>query len=385
MKKIILLMLAVMFTATSFAQKGKLRAAKSAYDNGQYKEAYEAILAASEHEKTKDLPETWVYRAQILGALQSNTAITQLLGIEAGDDELFEALDKAKELDPNGQYNDELAEAATSIINNLHNSGATAFTDDKDYQKASESFRMKMDVREKYMPDADVDTIDYLIVGASEFELGNEEEGVKYYSKLVDYRYDDAAVYNTLINYYDRNENAEKYVGMLKAAQEMYPDNNNYKLLEIDHYISKGEVDTVLDDMLENAEKNPDNVNLLFTISTVYKSKEQPDEERKWLQKALEADPDHYGASFNTGVSYFNEAVKYNDIMNFEPSTSSQKYVDAQAKRDPLAAKAFPYFEKAYAEQPQNDGVLRALIQYHRMMGNKEMKAKFEAELSAVE
>jgi len=336
--------MALCFAVTSFAQKGKLTTAKRAFGSGDYALAYSSINSAASHEKTKDNPETWLYKSKILSLLEISPTVSQLIGIEVKEGESEEALDMAIALDTDGAFKEDIAATATEIITNTNNQGATAYNDDKNYALTSEIFRKKIALKEKYQPDAEADPLDFL---------------------------------------YQGTDQGEKYLKALKRTQEIYPDDNNYKLMEIDYLIAEGKIDEVLDQMLSASEKEPDNTNLMTTIASVYKNKGDIVTERQWLKKALTIDADHFESNFNLGVSFFNEAVQSNDIMNFEGSTTSATYIAEKKKRDTLASQAIPLFEKAYASNPTDQAVLLALVQYHRLKDDKVNMEKFQSELDA--
>lgn len=383
MKKLIILCVTLCFAVSSFAQKGKLNTAKTAFTTGDFPTAYKAITAASQHEKTMNNPETWAYKAQILSSIQTSPTVSEIIGINVTEEELIQALDKAIELDTEGKFKEELNSASTTIINNTHNRGVAAFSDQKDFAAASQIFKDKMALIEKYQPDAEVNVLDFVIIGASELELGNTAEGISYYEKVTELEFDDQGIYNTVIIHYQETGDDEKYLEALKRAQKVYPDVSNYKLMEIDYLVQNGQIDEALQDMLTASEKNPENANLMTTIASVYKTQEDVATERQWLQKAINVEPDHYESNFNLGVSYFNEAVKFNEEMNFMSSTTSPEYLEAKKQRDSLANKAIPFFEKSYSQKPTDPNVLLALVQYHRLKDDKATMDKFQAELDA--
>lgn len=382
MKKLTFLFFAMMFAMFSMAQNSALNAAKSAFENGDYKTAYENINSAAEHKKTIDNPETWVYKAMIYSAV-SSTGLTEMLGIQITEEETLAALEKADSLDPDGSYDAQLAEAADFIINQTHNAGVKAYSEEKDYQKAVDLFQKKQSLTEQFKPDAPADTIGVVVIGSSYVNLEQVDNAIPYYEQAVELDYDDQGIYNTLIRYYDENENQEKYLDILKKAQVKYPEENNYLLLELDHYIKNGQAKEKLEDLKAAAEKNPDNVNLPILIAGIYEREENYEMQQEWAQKAVAIQPESFAANFNLGVAIFNQAVAQNYIMNSETTTDSQVYVSAKAKRDELAAKAFPHFEKAYNMKPEDRAVIQAMAQYYRLTGDDAKRDEFEAKLAA--
>ena len=370
MKKSILIIAALLVTAISFGQNSKLRSAKSSYEDGDMQEAKEAIDAASEHDKTKDNPETWVYKALIYNQIQS-TGVGDILQIEVSDEDVLDSLAKAKALDSDGKYEEQIATASQSMIDNAHRMGAIAYNEDNDYEAAIEGFERKLELIEQFTPDAPQDTISYVVIGSSYMNLQEPEKAVPYYEKAIELNYQDQGIYNGLINYYE-DKDEDKFLNYLEMAKERFPEDQRYQLIEIDYYIEQGKADEKMDELKAAVEKNPDNVNLPLIISNIYEAQENYEEQVKWTEKALEIDPDNFAANLNTGAAYFNMAVKYNDEINFMSTNTTQEYKDKKALRDEYADKAKPYFDKAYEMQPENENVVQALIMYNRMYGNTE-------------
>ncbi len=379
MNKLWITFLALVLSVGAYAQKGKLNAAKSAYEKGDYKTAYSAIEAASEHEKTKDLPETWVYKAQILSMVKASPQLSELMGISVTDEDLESALNKIIELDTDNEYADELEEASKIILQNTHNEGVKAYNDDNDYEQAIVLFEREISLREKYSPNAPIDTIDYLVIGNSAYQLGNNEKVIETYNKLLEMDYQDKNIYYTLMNIYQEDDNDEQYLAVINQAKQQFPDENNFALLEIQYYIDNGRIDEVLDQMIAESEKDPENTSLLLTISSAYEAKEDYQNQYKYAKKAYDIDSESFTAVFNVGVSLFNQGLNYHNELNFMNSNTSLEYKAAMAKRDELIGEAIPYLEKAYELNPESPGAVKSLALYYRITGDKAQQEKFEA------
>ena len=371
MKNILILALAMVFTTVGFAQNSKLNSAKSSFESGDYQAALEAINAAAEHKKTKDNPETWVYKAMIYSGARS-MGLHEMLGLSIPEEAVNEALDKAVALDSSNKYGEQIAQASQFMIESAHNAGVQAYMNDKNYEQAVELFERKLALQQKYAPDSPVDTIANVVIGSSYYNLEQPEKAVPYYEKAIELGYDDQGIYNGVINYYKESGDDENYMKYLKIAQEMYPDVQTYKLYEIDYYLANGQADEKLEELKQAAVDNPDNINILLIISSIYEQKENYAEQAKWTEKAVAVDSENFAANFNAGVAYFNQAVKYNDELNFMDNNTSAEYKQAKATRDQFAAKAKPFFDKALQLKPDDNSVKQALIQYYKMEGQND-------------
>lgn len=368
MKKITFLLVALLTVTMSFGQNSKLRLAQTSLEDGDLQDAKEAIDAASVHKKTKDDPETWALKALIYSNIQAS-GINEILKIEGVQDTTLSALDKAKSLDTNGEYAEKIADAAQRVINLTHNAGVVAYSDTKDYQEAINQFTNKQKLMEKYTP-TKTDTIGTVIIGSSYINLDQPDKAIPYYEKAVELGYQDKGIYYGLTRFYKDKDEA-KYLNYLEMAQANFPDEKNFQLLEIDYKLSKGKGAEMLAELKTAFEDNPDNVNLPLVISSIYEAKEDYKNQLVWTKKALEIEPNNFVANLNTGVAYFNQAVNFNNEINFMSSDTSQEYKDKKAKRDELASQAKIYFDKAHELDPESEKAVQALIEYHRMYENE--------------
>lgn len=380
MKKSIFLVVMIFMSITTFAQNAKLSAAKAAFEKGDLKAAFVAISAAEKHKKTMNNPEVFAYKALILSQVQA-MGMSELTGIQTSDELINANLDKAKSLDKDGKLNDLMASASETMINEAHNAGVNAYSTEKNYEKAIQHFLKKKELLAKFKPNAPKDTLGLIVIGSSYMNLQKPEKAVPFYEEAIALDYDDQGVYNGLLQYYSQNDMNDKYLATLKKAQVKYPEVQNFKLLEIDHYMQTGQIDEKMDELKDAANKNPDNINLANLIASIYMQKGNYDEQVNWSKKALAIDANDFTANFNTGVAYFNQAVKFNDELNFMNSNISAEYKAAEAKRNELAAKALPYFQKAEELKPNDQSVLRAMEQYYSMKGDKAKKAEYSKRL----
>lgn len=381
MKQVCILFTMLLFASLSIAQSSKISAGKTALEEGNYSKAYEYLKSASEHKKTIENAETWALYAQAAaGLLQStNQDILQSMGItDLNQESVISLIKKANNMDSEAAYTSYTQSAAETIINQSHNAGVIAYNDQQDFEAAIKHFTEKKELMQKLLPNPPFDTIGIVVIGSAHLQLGNEAEGIRFYEQLIDIKYNDLGVYNTVINYYKDIDNDDAYLATLKKAQDMYPSENNFTLLELDYYIQKGKIDEKMEELIAAAESNPDNANLALIISSVYERKEDYKKQYEWANKALSVAPDEFSPNFNTAVSLYNQAVSYNSEMNFMLSDTSAEYLQAKKNRDELAKQSLPYFEKAYEIDPNHKGVQQALYFYHKMMGNKDLEQKFK-------
>jgi len=341
-------------TATVFSQKGKLNAAITAYDGGKYYEAKAPIDGATSHDKTKNDPRAWIYKSLIYSNIKFN-GLDAIYQLDIPDySEALAALEKGKNLDTEGKYEDETKVAYEVIMGGLHNSGVQAFqADTPDFNSAIDLFKQKIHLRSDAGMEGH-DTTAYLITAVAYQQLEDLDNAQTYYEKLAELQYDDENVYRFLLRQYDEKQEDEKYLAMLETAKQKYPENQNYMLLEIDYYISNDRMDEVLDKMLAAAEENPQSTPLN-------------------LNRSL----------FGVGAGYFNQAVEKQSDMDFLRADQKTEYETFKKERNALAEQSFPYFEKAMAADPDYAPTYKAMSEYYKIKGDlaksNEFKAKYDS------
>lgn len=135
-----------------------------------------------------------------------------------------------------------------------------------------------------------------------------------------------------------------KWIDLLKAGMEQYPEDQYYYSNLISYYSNNNQYDelmSIADDMLK---KNPLPI-FRFVKGYIYQNNEDYDNAIAEYKKAIEQDPTYAGAYQNLGICYTNLAQKESDAStNFKPRSKELKA--SQEKVKGYYREALPFFEK---------------------------------------
>jgi len=381
-----ILLAAFLFGSTvAFAQKGELNKAKTKYSSyatigggavenvpelalKELAEAKTAIDKAAAHEKTKDLPETWVY----LTLINSEYAIINQKSGKAAEGEASykaagDAFAKAKSLSEASEEKDlksNLERAASLLANYEIGNGVKAF-DTNDYAAAYTAFNNGL----KYMPG---DSTLTLYAGIAAQNSQKYDEAISKFKQLIPKSSD---AYLSLSDAYLRKGDTASAVQYINEAATHFPDSAKIINQKIVLNITTGNAEKVISDIEKQIAADPSNGDLPFYLGYAYESVKQPDKALEAYKKGMEAKPDdarNYGAA---AAIILNKA---RDIYNAASSIPTNKEPEYKAKMKEaydLADTAVPYLEKATTLDPKTSNYWENFRFYYQLKGD-DAKAK---------
>ena len=359
MKKVLLsILLAGVGTAT-FAQKSEVAEAKKAWgiyqltgaagtDVAKKLETLNAAIkrtdAAIVHEKTKDLPEAWSYRA----LLTSAAALADTSNLQQADAYLKvaqEAAAKAKTLDAKGSEKENIEQAELNINNAVRNIGVLAYQK-KDFKTAYEKFNQATVLNP-------TDTSMYLNAGIAARSLEDYPKMIDSYKKVISLNHpESAALYEEIVStQLTAQKDTAAAMASIAEAKAKYPENINFITNETQIYLQKGDV-----------EKAESTLNTLVT--------KQPN--NATFQAAL-------------GNVYLQQALKIQGAMNKIDAKKVKEVNAAKDKRDALVEKSIPYFTKALSIDPKNVGALENLKTIYTFKNDTKNYNDIKARLDAIQ
>jgi len=427
MKKVLFGILSLLLVAgTLTAQDGK-RAYKDAKkalnsfnlggqtETADLKEAMAKIEVTVEDEEFSQEAKVWNTRGEIYNAVVSNYMTMRMLGNEA------EILDKAAALkayesftkglevaEKNWEEKDAL-KGLTETANNLLNMGVEEY-EAGNYAKAYLDFNAVLDIRETLTEKGESGVLDneedYLnqlyITGLAALNANMIDEAKPHFTHLYEIDYDKPAVYDALYKI-KAQEDPEAALAILESGREKYPDDVSLLFTEINHYLSQGKMDVLVDKLKTAIEKEPNNITLYSTLGNVYdnlyqkaledgnveKQDEYFDEALKYYNQALEKKPDFFDAIYSIGALYYNKAAGYTQEMNALSEDYSKegmkKYEAAKEKMFAQFDEALPYFKRAEKLQPSDRNTLIALKEIYARKDDLEMSNVFKERLDTLE
>lgn len=334
MKKICLILaILVSVVLSSNAQKSKVQSAFNYLKNGQLDRAKEAIDEACENASTANYTKAWYYKGKTYYAIAvSEDAEYKALDANAID-VAYSAFTKAKELDIQNEFTDQLAEGFSICAAVYFNQGVAL------YQSNT-----KVDSTISYK------TAELFEKAYTLFDLSDPTSLNSLNS-----------VYFSASSYADA-KNTTKAQEMLDKANKYFADSLKIVLTQINVYLQTNQSEKANVLLKKAIDKDPKNPSLHFAIGTTFEKQNNLDEAEKAYLKAIEFNPKFFDAYYNLGVFRFKNgaSLKITADEKFDPMNPTanselvQKY-EAEWK------KAQEFLEKALELQANDQYTLRML------------------------
>lgn len=389
MRTFLTLMLAAICVVGYSQKKPKINQALSSMEKGEYAEAKSIIDAAIEHEKTKDDPKTWFYRAQIYAAL--DTATNEPGAME----ESIKAFEKTLELDPE-QKDVETVDFNTGQIVNVDSKrqGFYAFYYDKavgaynseDFESAAKNFETSF-----YIMPSDTNAI--LNAAYSYSAAGNDEAAEESYKTAAASGVKDKSLFLQLYNFSVRDERYEDALAYIKTGREIHPDDIDLAKYEISLLITLERSDDAMKELETAIQTDPNNADLLFSLGVLKDETGDSEGAMSTYKKAISIDPNHFNSYFNIGAMLFNKTnalVKEQGSLNYYPGKSrytadeKKKYDDLDAAIVTNLKEALPVWEKLYSLKNDDADVMGSLIYVYRGLDMNDKAKELQAKLDAI-
>lgn len=365
MKKILYLIVLVLFSLSGFAQKREVQTASNHLKAGRLDKALEAIEKAVVHEQTMNDPRAWFYRGNIYLQIHGsdNPEFKKL-----DNDPLQKALEsyiKTVQLDTRRQYFIELYGNVQVLSTEFFNN-AVAEYNAKNYLNASAFFEKAFKSGEliEY-----VDTVTFYNIGFTA-QLGKDyDRAIDIYKRVLAMPYEKAEVYTSLAQAYSGKGEEDKALEYILEARKKWPGDFNVLIAEINHYLQTGNTDAAKNTLSLAAEQDPDNPSLHFAIGANYNemyndSLRTPTEKQeayiesvKAYKRAIELQPDYFDALYNLGALIFNEGIRIfvEADKQLSKDMDFKKYGLAETKFKEIWKEAQPYLEQALALIDESD------------------------------
>lgn len=232
-------------------------------------------------------------------------------------------------------------------------------------------------------------------------QAGKTDIAFDIYKQLVDAGKAEPGVYEALIRHYETSDPAlsEKY---LKAAREKYPNDQALLYTEINYLLAKGELTSLIDNLNQALEMDPENTSIYVTIGQIYDkmyqdevavdtaaAREHFDLAMSYYQQALEKDDKSFDAIYSIGALYYNKAAAYSVELNaladdYTPA-GTKKYDAKKAQMDAAFSDAMPFFKQAEMLNPEDLNSLIALKEIYARQNELDLVKEYQAKIDAVE
>lgn len=403
MKKVILLLAAVVCTAGAFAQKSNVSKAKNkalSSESPDFKGAREAIKLALENEDTKNDPNTW-YVAGLIGYKENESlylkaqmgqnydqdvkgkAVVESYNYFLKADELGQIPNKKGKIDKKVRKNikPKMMEYYRDQ-QNLVAYGADLF-EQKKYEETVEVFDMFLSIPDlemfddddklKLPKDTNYSMIKYFkAIAASNADMS--DLAIETFIDLKDECYETKVVYQLLYEEYFKLKDTVNYVATLEDGFKVFPTEPWFLQNLINHFIFSDKLDEAIV-YLENAiAQEPNVAQYHYVKANLDEERGQAEKAIAGFEKTLELDPTMDEAHAGIGRVYFNKAVKMQE--DAAKISNDAEYNKALIDTQEMFKKSLPHFQKAAEvdpEQMEHKKTLRTL--YYRLGMDKEYEA----------
>ncbi len=387
MKRTIILLAFVFSISGAFAQKGKVTSAQNFNDTGKLDKALETIEMAidpsnSKAAKSIPWPKTWEVRGDIYQSIyQSKDENFKKLS----DDPLtvtLESYKKALELDVKKKFYNSIKIKLTLLTNDLTNQAVEAFQDE-DYNKALKSFEQILDIQDIDIVKADspnaIDTVILFNAGLAASNAENYDKAIKYYGEAAKYGYNGARTYSLIANTYQLKGDTLGSLEVLKKAFQKYPEDNGIVTSMVSIYMAIDKTDEAMKYLELAIEQDPNNVTYYFAQGSLHEQLGEEQEAIKAYEKAIGVDSDFFNAYYNLGALYYNKGVQQSDVAYAVPANENEKYTAELKKADVWFEKSLPFMEKCNELKPDEVATLESLkTLYYRLKQMDKYNAVLE-------
>lgn len=414
MKKQILVLFALFFSITTFAQKNELKAAEKAIKKKDYATAQASIKQAKpliENADDKTKAKFYYLHAMTCTGLSKTNPDLYPSAAEAYKN-LFE-IEKSM---GTTKYTTQAEPELNVLISEVSAKGIKSYQN-KDYEKAknelyqvyllspNDTAYLEYAANAAYLSKDYNTSLDYFTqlkdVGytgiTTEYSAKNIETGKKetFDSKqqsdlmkkskaYTDFKQTTTEskkpdiIKNIAYSYVELGD-TDKALAAVKNARKVDPNDVGLILTEANLHIKIGNKDEFAKLMKEAIELDPNNPTLYYNLGVISAEQGEIEKAKEYYKKAIELNPDYVDAYVNLGSAILDKDKELVEEMN-ENLSNFDKYDQIKAKQITLYKEAIPVYEKAYELKPDDIDTVRVLMSLYE---NAQMDDKF-AEMRTV-
>ena len=387
--KSILIGMLVLTSTAAFSQNSNLRKAKASYDKfnevksigsaelgaADLTAAKEALDKAIEHEKTKDLAETWTYYALVnadLALLDStDTAETYI-------QTAVEAREKALNLDEEKENEQNLNILNSIIAQYEMNKGVKAW-DGQDFDAAYNAFDKALG----YLPN---DTTLLYYSGLAAINSQDYEKALSKYVELVpiDSFSNNKQIILDVSRLYLMQGDTTNAIKYAEIGASKYPDDGELATQNIELNLMAGNEEKIINTITAQAEKDPENENLHYYLGIAYSELDDVEKAEAAYRKALEINPDYLDANINLGGLILNKGIDHFNKTNNASLQQAEYDVEIKKAYD-IFDSALPYLEKAVELDGSSYLALTNLKKYYEIKEDDNKISELQARIDALQ
>jgi len=357
---------AVFIIKNSYAQKGKITDAQLSLQDGKVMDAKKSIDAAFADTNALRMVSAWTTKAEVYKSIYESK-----IYYAQNPTCLFTSKDaylKAYELETKPKKQKEIVTPLTNVNGYLFNEGFERFNNKK-YDDAYKHFEASRVINEFLFSKGLAASLDTNAIFATAIAGSNSGESatiIPLFEKLVSMNYDNVAVYETLAQLYEKQNNKEALSKVVAKGLEKFPSSKNLLIYDLNSSIDGGDIQKSIDKLEKASANDPKNSSIILNLGLQYEKANNVDKAKECYEKAISINPNLSEAYFNLGVMYIKGDAELVKKLNAEDDM--KKYEALKKQRDEIFQKALPNFEKAYALDPKNADYKQTLKKIYASM-----------------
>lgn len=295
------------------------------------------------HDKTKDSPEAWLYKALFSSAIAYVDTLDLNNSVKYQKD-AEEAIAKTESLNPNNDQKEDLQLAKTNIRNTIVGRGLRAYN----AQDYNASYNYFMEVLKRNPNDTSM----YMNAGVIAKLAGKYQESVQNFKKLVTYN---------------------------------GPDSKNYYLEMVNITLEKLKDTTAGMSLLNEAlAKFPEDIGLIGTQTDIYIQRGDIEKSQASLSKLIAKDPNKAVYQYLMGETFYKQALGMQEVRNKIDPKKVKEFDAVTAKMTALIDKGLPYYKKSHELDPKFVPTLETLKQIYGFKNDTENFNDIKKKLDAI-
>lgn len=385
-----LLLIASLFCSIfAFAQKGELNRGKASYSKfnevkqigsaalgvNDLEDAKTSLEKASQHDKTKDLSETWTYLALVYSdyVLLDSTG-----GADEYKQKALAAIEKAKAGEGAEEQAGNIDVAARTLAQAELTTGVKAF-ENQDFAAAYKAFNTGLE----YLPG---DTLFSYYAGLAAINSQDYPNAIEKYKTLL--AHDDfsslSQVYLDLSRLSLMQSDTTAAIKYAKEGSAKFPENQELATQNIELNLQAGNEAEVIADISSQIEKDPSNAVLHYYHGIALGASGQNDEAEAAYKKSIELDPESVNAYINLGGLMLNKGIEVFREASKLPANEQQKYNEQAKIGNKLVDDALPFLQKATEIDPTSSVAWQNLKTYYQLKENTEKVAELDEKIKSL-
>lgn len=379
MKKITLLVLAVIISAAALAQKGKITAAETFIREGAFDKAKAAIEEAIANPKSMGLAKTYYVKGKLCQAAFDSG---EPKFMDLYPDILMEAFnnfEKAIQIDPKLKNVVIRDNSYAMLGNSLLNDAINKFNE-KDYKGAMKSFERNVMVSANEMYVGVVDTLVIFNAGLAAYNAELYEEAIIHFRTCTTSGTEDTKPYIFISDSYLKMSDTLAAEAALMEGYKAYPDTLDIILQATQFYLDANNSDKAFEFVHKAMEKDPENHILYLVEGSLYMKMEDYPKAIESLKASLGKKSDQFESNYNVGLCYVSMANTMLNEANL--IADNREYEIAKGKAFDEMKKAIPFFLDAEKANPNSLATLEFLREIYLKL---KMMPEFDAYKAKVE